>query len=261
MKTQAFRTILLSACVIGFGVGLFSQTRAGDLSIFTDLVGLVSESSDSVAEMPEDLLKVVANYYAEEVVPERVTTDVLSYLTGVYSEHGYNEYGGWVASSSASPWNRRRNGNPHLFRDYKVPSDFIYPSYSDGDFKMPINGVYTSFFGYRPKFGRFHKGIDISLKTGDTVRCSLPGIVVRTKCDPDGYGNYVVVSHDNELETLYAHLTYDLVEPGQQLKAGDAIGLGGTTGNATGPHLHFETRLRGEAIDPLNYLPNKAVRK
>lgn len=265
------RFLFLSLLITAFAFSpVFSQSD-GDLVLLRDLVVAVSEEPDTTKEeVPEALMEIVADYYAEQVVPENVPSDVLSYMTGVYREHGYDEYGVWAPVYEprvpSSPDRRpglggTGGGYTSRFSTYKVPPGFRFPSYGMNDFRMPTNGRYTSFFGYRPKFGRMHKGVDIALKVGDTVRSVLPGVVVRIKNDPTGYGNYVVVSHGGDLETLYAHLTKELVVSGQQLKAGDAVGLGGTTGNATGPHLHFETRVKGEAIDPLYYLPRKVERK
>ena len=257
--------------------GLCSQNKTDNLVIVQDLVNIIKEDNDTLKEVPDDLLSIVENYYteknnkenqikkeqkkSEKPVNKVKETDVLSYITSAFSEHGYNDLGSWVPPQSTGKSNSYSNFYKSRTSHYKLPQNYQYPAYNASDFLMPFNGAYSSFFGYRPQFGRFHKGIDISLKVGDTVRCSLPGVVVRIKNDPDGYGNYVVVSHDGDLETLYAHLTRELVVTGQLLNAGDAVGLGGNTGNATGPHLHFETRIKGEAIDPLYYLPRKSVRK
>ena len=85
------------------------------------------------------------------------------------------------------------------------------------------------------------------------MRSSYDGRVVLISNDPDGYGRYVKVKHSNGMETLYAHLSEPLVVSGQQVRAGQPLGLGGATGNATGPHLHFETRVNGTAVDPSAY--------
>lgn len=124
---------------------------------------------------------------------------------------------------------------------------------NSGDFIIPVEGHLTSCYGYRKKFKRFHKGIDVALHKGDTVRCALPGTVRKTGYEKKGYGRYVVVSHGGDVETLYGHLMVCMVNPGQKVEAGEALGLGGTTGNATGPHLHFETRYRGVAYDPVSW--------
>lgn len=115
----------------------------------------------------------------------------------------------------------------------------------------PEWGRITSGFGYRAKFGRMHKGIDIAMNVGDTVKVPLAGFVKRTGYEPRGYGHYVVVGHPDGMETRYAHLSRVFVMCGDRLEAGDAMGLAGNTGNSTGPHLHFETRLDGNAVNPL----------
>lgn len=108
----------------------------------------------------------------------------------------------------------------------------------------------TSRFGYRPAFKRMHKGLDIKVYTGDTIVSAFDGKVRVVRYDEGGYGNYIVVRHKNGLETIYGHLSKQLVVGDQIVKAGEPIGLGGNTGRSFGSHLHFETRIAGEAIDP-----------
>ncbi|MBQ9194320.1 MAG: peptidoglycan DD-metalloendopeptidase family protein [Bacteroidales bacterium] len=104
-----------------------------------------------------------------------------------------------------------------------------------------------SLFGYR--HGRRHQGIDLPYPTGTPVPATFDG-KVRISAYVGGYGNLVVIRHANGLETFYAHLSRRDVESGDWVSAGDIIGLGGSTGRSTGPHLHFETRYRGAAFDP-----------
>lgn len=117
-------------------------------------------------------------------------------------------------------------------------------------FSMPHPGYLTSPYGYRRRFRRMHKGVDLKVNIGDTIRAAFDGRVRITNFERRGYGNYVVVRHTNDLETVYGHLSAFLVEPGQYVKAGTPIALGGNTGRSTGPHLHFETRYMGYAINP-----------
>ena len=108
----------------------------------------------------------------------------------------------------------------------------------------------TSRYGYRPTFRRVHKGLDIKVYTGDTIVSAFDGKVRVVRYDAGGYGNYVVIRHNNGLETIYGHLSKQLVKGDQEIRAGEPIGLGGNTGRSFGSHLHFETRLAGEAINP-----------
>ena len=118
------------------------------------------------------------------------------------------------------------------------------------NYVIPHFGRITSNYGYRARFGRMHKGIDIGIKMNDTIRAAFDGKVRLTNYEARGYGNYVIIRHPNGLETVYGHLNKHLVKPDQVVKAGDPIGLGGSTGRSTGPHLHFETRYMGYAINP-----------
>lgn len=145
---------------------------------------------------------------------------------------------------------------------------FINGAYTDGGFytsgnvnfqqialAMPglYSGQITSGFGYRPRFHRVHKGVDFAMPAGDSVRVAMPGVVGRVSYEPRGYGHFVTVKHDNGMETRYAHLSRPLVRIGQAVSAGEVIALSGNTGNSTGPHLHFETRVNGNAVDPMSY--------
>lgn len=118
------------------------------------------------------------------------------------------------------------------------------------NFHMPHPGYITSPYGYRRRFRRMHKGIDIKANTGDTIRAAFDGKVRLTKYEARGYGYYVVVRHTNDLETVYGHLSKFLVKPDQTVRAGDPIALAGNTGRSFGSHLHFETRYMGYAINP-----------
>jgi hypothetical protein len=121
---------------------------------------------------------------------------------------------------------------------------------STHSFCMPVHGFLSSRYGWRGK--RPHRGIDIPLKIGDSVRSAFDGIVrvAEGSSRTGGYGNLIVVRHPNGLETYYGHLSQILVEENEVVSAGEVIGLGGSTGRSTGPHLHFETRYMGKAFDP-----------
>lgn len=108
----------------------------------------------------------------------------------------------------------------------------------------------TSGFGPRNMFGsKFHYGTDLEIKIGDTIVAAMEGRVRMVRNDQYGYGLYVMIAHENGLETLYAHMSKQLVKPGQWVTAGETIGLGGNTGRSTGPHLHFEFRFMGAPFD------------
>ena len=118
-------------------------------------------------------------------------------------------------------------------------------------FSMPTTSrKVTSGFGYRHRFRRMHKGIDVKVQTGDTIYAAFDGKVRIVRFERRGYGKYIVLRHENGLETIYAHLSKYLCDVNEEVKAGQPIGLGGNTGRSFGSHLHFETRVMGEAINP-----------
>lgn len=114
-------------------------------------------------------------------------------------------------------------------------------------YRCPNQTEVYSKFGYRHR--RRHQGVDLPLKTGTPVYAAFDGKVRMSKYYR-GYGNLVVLRHENGLETFYGHLSKLMVQEGDWVNAGSIIGLGGSTGRSTGPHLHFETRYKGYAFDP-----------
>ena len=114
-------------------------------------------------------------------------------------------------------------------------------------FHFPFKGRLLSPYG--PRGSRFHAGMDIKLETGDTIVSAFDG-KVRIARVMNGYGRMVVVRHNNGLETVYGHMSKILVNINDEVRAGQALGLGGRTGRATTSHLHLETRLLGEHFDP-----------
>lgn len=158
--------------------------------------------------------------------------------------------------------------NMLLNEENAVPASDIYPEWKNTkvhfkhalpdsfridlrDFFMPTtNTKITDKFGYRPRRRRVHNGIDIKVNRGDTIYAAFDGKVRITSYQRKGYGHYILIRHGNGIETLYAHLSKKLVTVNENVKAGDPIGIGGNTGRSSGPHLHFETLLLGNCLDP-----------
>lgn len=157
--------------------------------------------------------------------------------------------------------------NTFATQDLENPSSHIYTDWNNKDirnvegyvapkyeidltgFCMPTkNRKVNSKFGRR--WGRQHEGIDVKVYIGDTIYSAFDGKVRMVKFNRKGYGYYVVIRHTNGLETLYGHLSKQLVKEDQIVRAGEPIGLGGNTGRSSGSHLHFETRLLGYPINP-----------
>ena len=140
--------------------------------------------------------------------------------------------------------------NPYKIKINDLPDStwidcrgFVFPVVKS----TAANNHVTSGFGARRR--RYHYGTDIGLKVGDSVVSSFAGTVRIVEYEARGYGHYIVIRHNNGLETLYAHLSKPLVKVNQEVTAGQLIGLGGSTGRSTGPHLHFEFRFLGNAFN------------
>lgn len=140
------------------------------------------------------------------------------------------------------------NAYAHNYKNVTLPDSFKIDL---SGYCMPTTSTkITSKFG--PRRRRMHNGIDVKVYIGDTIRAAFNGKVrvVKNQGRRTGYGKYIIIRHDNGLETVYGHLSKQLVNEDQYVEAGEVIGLGGNTGRSTGSHLHFETRFLGQAINP-----------
>ncbi len=200
---------------------------------------LISAMEDGNSALTQDADKSVGNFDFDLLsrsmdsewnllsgVEDAMTmNNALDFLTNAYSSSGFlNEYSGAHTVAPAP-----------VFKGLAM---------------LPVTGLITSGYGYRSSFKRMHKGVDIRLQIGDTVRSALDGTISRVDYETKGYGLFIVIKHTDGMETRYAHLSRALVVPGMHVMAGEPIALGGNTGNSTGPHLHFETRHYGNAFDP-----------
>jgi murein DD-endopeptidase MepM/ murein hydrolase activator NlpD len=128
----------------------------------------------------------------------------------------------------------------------------VVPSRGDGSLTWPANGGYiSSEVGYR--WGSYHKGIDIARPSNRTIKAADNGTVVSAGYD-GGYGNKIIIDHNNGMRTVYAHLASISVSVGQTVSKGSAIGVMGDTGNSTGIHLHFEVYKNGSLQNPRDFL-------
>ena len=135
--------------------------------------------------------------------------------------------------------------NPYKISVAQMPDSIRFDC---SDYVAPIENYVTSRFGPRGK--RYHYGIDIKLNVGDTLVSPFDGQVRVTHYDKNGYGYYIVLRHNNGLETVLGHLSGYIVQKDAFVKAGQPIALGGNTGRSTGPHVHFEIRFLGNPINP-----------
>lgn len=215
----------------------YSQTpeNVSDTTCVTE----IEEELPELLPQPMDTLDT-DDKYVKIILYENHTWDYFELGKPVIDTAGF--YDGWT------------NDVIHAFKGHNVQElpDEIDLRLVDSlnPFCAPIMGKVRSEYKFRRT--REHKGIDVPLHTGDTVRAAFNGIVryIGGVRQTGGYGNLVIVRHPNGLETYYGHLSRILVGENEIVKAGEILGLGGSTGRSTGPHLHFETRYMGHAFDP-----------
>lgn len=135
-----------------------------------------------------------------------------------------------------------------IYRGTKNPYE-----YGVAFLNQPTRGGYLT-SGYGERWNSFHKGIDIAGNTGDDVLVALNGEVIYSQYNDGGYGNLIIVKHENDMNTYYGHLDDFYVNVGDVVKKGDVIGAIGNTGFSTGPHLHFELRVNNNPVDPYDYI-------
>ena len=140
--------------------------------------------------------------------------------------------------------------NPYGIQQSELPASWSIWLVDELDqYHCPFIGDIHPRGKFGPRRGRRHQGVDLPLKTGDPIYATFTGKVRMSKY-LGGFGNLIVIRHENGIETFYGHLSKRYVEVGDWVNAGDVIGLGGSSGRSTGPHLHFETRYKGFAFDP-----------
>lgn len=206
----------------------------------------------------DQLDAVIDSIFESDFIAEPVLNAINSYMAAMHDAllkpTGFAAYvpvseSRYPANAFYESWN---TGVPNPHRNNLSTFDttlhlLLIDTLANCGFVPPIRGVVTSLFGHR--YGRNHNGIDLDLEVWDPVSAAFPG-VVRVAQYYKGYGRVVVIRHYNGLETIYAHLHRFKVNPGDEVEAGDIIGLGGSSGHSTGSHLHFEIRFQGVPIPP-----------
>lgn len=205
------------------------------------LIGLLYASSVKSQRTPEIIDTIVLN--EKSVI-------LYSDFTWVHAENAYADTNILVLDTTnlfTENWTDKcifaYLGEKHVPNKFEIElTDHNKP------FCLPIYG--KLFRGY----GRGHDGIDIGLKKGDSIYAAFDGRVRYANYNRGGYGNLIIIRHYNGLETWYGHLSKNLVAVNQDVKAGELIGLGGSTGRSVSPHLHFEVRYRDKVLDPLKFI-------
>lgn len=229
-------TILSLACALG--------VHADELS---DLISAVAGYPDA-SPVNTAAVSSMKHKAADSAGTESDIDPAMAYLediAGVMTRNGAFDFIlNAMDDSRHSQGNKQRRNTS--YRQWTTRSSILT---SKGFFR-PVPGAVTSNFGWREQFNRMHHGVDLRVNIGDTVRAAISGTVKKVGYDAKGYGNYVVLTHPDGMETLYGHLQFALAYAGQPVQLGMPVGIGGNTGNSTGPHLHFEARLNGVAVDP-----------
>lgn len=224
----------------------YAFSQSGEVDILS-LISVCNNQQDSVTSTHSILgaLEFVEGTVADDTLKKTLQKKptpsfkkesgiaTLTAIADAYDSDNYYMSGAWV-------------------RDEQI----VYPE----SVAPPVSGVpfvaskplrITSHYGFRQEFNRMHYGIDLAMCEGDTVKVPMPGKICQIGCDVGGYGKYMIVLHDNGLETRYAHLKQPLVKEGENVTLGMPIALSGNTGHSTGPHLHLETRYKGIPLNPL----------
>lgn len=230
------RSLIFALIIISVSVTSAKSPEADVLSLIT---AVSRDSAVVTTDTVPDYSTILTFLVDDQGNPASAANDfstgleALTAITDAYSEAGYYSSGAWVRD------------------EYKLYPSGVVPPVSGIQYLSDNPVVVTSRFGYREGRDKMHYGMDLSMCNGDSVRVSMTGTVSSVRFDPRGYGHYIIIVHDNGLETRYAHLARPLVEAGNRVKEGCVIALSGSTGNSTGPHLHIETRYRGVPVDPM----------
>lgn len=192
--------------------------------------------------------ELVKNISEKKAYIERKKNEKVSYLEKIRTQKKYQQ-------QVIATLERESKEIEQLIR--KLASSKVQKA-QKGNMSWPVIGGITSGFGMRrhPILGGaplFHTGIDISASYGTPVRASASGRVIFAGWY-GGYGNMVILDHGGNISTVYGHLSRIVVKIGEEVAEGDVIGYVGSTGLSTGPHLHFEVRINGDPVDPLNWL-------
>ncbi len=220
-----------------------SITLIAFLLVFVNL----SQAQIKVIAAPGNMKNKAKKNFPIQNLPEVDTDNIYKELLNDLSDDlmenhpAYDIYNDSWSSSSINPYNVSLSN---------LPDSFVVDL---SGFVSPVEGGRVS-SNFGPRRYRYHYGIDIAIPIGTPIVSSFDGKVRIIRNDPRGYGNYIVVRHDNGLETVYAHLSKIKVELNEDVKAGELIAFSGNTGRSTGPHLHFETRFVGNAFNPANII-------
>lgn len=256
LKQNVLITSCITLCFLLSSSYLSAQSPANNKKIVVKTINTTSEneksinqnnhSSSSVTEKISNAKKngfETSDLYADKVPTVKMKA-VIDSLT--LAEEFEEEDLMYPAEDIYQTWNTERV-NPYGHSGVQIPDTFTI---NISTLVVPIDGDIRITSNFGPRRRRIHYGTDLKVEIGDTIRAASDGKVRVRSYERRGYGKFLVLRHSNGLETVYGHLSDYLVDTDDVVKAGQPIALGGNTGRSTGPHLHFETRFVGQAIDP-----------
>lgn len=214
---------------------IFKKTLLLLFAFAISIIVSAQENKQETIPTIEDMSDVNSEFY-NPIEGNLKYNDSLAHICPAYELYHYS----WTPLR-VNPYGVKVDSMPDSV--YIDCREFVYPTES--------NRI-TSNYGWRRY--RYHHGIDIGLEVGDTLRATFSGRVRVVDYERKGYGHYVVIRHNNGLETVMAHMSRVLVNIDQDVVAGQPIGLGGNTGHSTGPHLHYELRFLGNSFNPVNLI-------
>lgn len=263
VKGNASGTDLITADeVMALADGKFS------ISLSTDIVYTRDVAYDTKVKYDEDKSSSYKKVTTKGVNGEEEVTVRTTFVDGVQTDAVQTDAktlkeavdevvvkGKKSESSSSSASSSSSSSSSNSSSSSSSNSSSSYTTGSSGMFAWPLPYTHTLTSTFGTRWGRLHGGLDISAGGvyGQPIYASASGTVTFSGGDNSGYGNYVIIDHGSGYTTLYGHCSSLVAVTGQYVNQGDLIGYVGSTGNSTGPHLHFEIRLNGEKMDPLGY--------
>jgi len=227
--------------------------RDGLQTQLTQLEALQKQQAASMAQLE---VKIEQTRY-EMAILQRQSTQLAQAVTDMLQQ----QQDAIIAAAMQAVWTQLQLwlqsnsvGNISTSAGHSTKYRFIWPEPN----AQVSQGFGPTTFWFEPPYGNyphFHTGLDMVEPFGSPVFAADDGVVALVGSSSSGYGNYVVIAHAGGFDTLYGHLSTALVKPGQVVTQGTPVGLEGSTGNSTGPHLHFELRIGGRPVDPTPYLP------
>lgn len=232
-------------------------------------IGSLFENSEIVSELikynnlaqkPFITVKIVGNMSKQQkIYPTTIIKSSNTLMSGVKKTQSEGKEGIKKITSEVVVLNNKKISEKIVKSEIITPvqnKEIYIGTYTPvilglSNFNSPSRGSISSSFGMR--WGKMHKGVDIAASFGTAINAVLAGTVTYATWE-EGYGNVVKIDHGDALETIYAHCSVINVKKGEVVKLGEKIGQVGSTGNSTGPHLHFEVRKNGEPKNPQEYI-------